>query len=460
VSDTALDRQREINGRAETVEPIEERIQEAGVEFVYYQFVSVNGRVLSKVAPARHVRRNLQSGVNFHGSAVADVGSDRSGRIFAGGAEAEEFTALPDADSFAVLPWDPTTARFLCRLYRPSDRSVDPGAPLATDARGLLRRVHEGFEARTGYELRSGLEPEMTWSGESIDVRARPGVSPAYHLGSLERVREVYQRVIRYGQALGLDMVEGDYEDNGQLELNFLYDRADRTADRLVTYRQICAQVAKELGVHATFMPKPALGIMGNGCHHNLSLWRDGVNAFVEPNRVDLHVSEVARNALGGLLTHAAGSMAVYASTVNSYKRYWDAGLFAPSRVNWGLDDRTCTVRVSAIGRLEFKLPDAIVNPYLSQALVLAAIEDGLERRLDPGDPIGRGQGEATAERFVGLPLTLGEALDVFEGDDLARTTLGGELTSLYTDLKRDEWARYCSAVTDWEREMYQDWLP
>ncbi len=456
----ALAEQRERNLQPAALEAVEERIAAAGVEFVYYQFVSINSRVLTKVAPARHVRRNLRSGVNFHGSAVADVAVDRGGEIFAGGAQAEEFTALPDIDTFQVLPWDTTTGRFLCRLYRRSDTEVDPGAPLGTDPRGLLTRAHAGFIERTGLELRVGLEPEMTWEGDAIDVHPRPGVSPAYHLGSLEKVREIYQRVIRYGQALGLEMVEGDYEDSGQLELNFLFDRAELTADRLTTYRLICARVAKELGVTASFMPKPSLGIMGNGCHHNLSLWRDGVNVFADPGRSDLHVTETARHALGGLLTHASAGMAVYGSTVNSYKRFWDAGLFAPSQVNWGLDNRTCTVRLSANGRLEFKLPDAMVNPYLSLTLTLAAIEDGLARRLDPGEPVGRGEASSPAGAFAGLPLTLGEALAALEQSEPVATALGPEMTRLYTEFKRDEWARYCSAITDWEREMYREWLP
>ncbi len=457
----ALGIHRERNLDPGTVAGLEERIGDAKVEFVYYQFVSINGRVLTKVVPAGHLRRSLEKGVNFHGSAISDLTSDRHGNLLGGGLVAEEFTALPDPETFQVLPWDTTVGRFLCRLYRRSDSAEAPGEPLATDVRGLLSRAHEGFEARTGFELRSGCEPEMSWLGDAIDVRSRPGVSPAYHAGSLERTRPIFQRVIRYAQAMGLDMVEGDYEDAGQLELNFHFDRAERTADRLITYRQICAQVAKELGVTATFMPKPVTGIMGNGCHHNLSLWRDGANVFAEPGRRELHVSATASRALGGILTHAAASMAVLASTVNSYKRFWDVGQFAPTRVDWGLDNRTCTVRVSANGRLEFKLPDAIVNPYLSHTLILAAIEDGLTRDLDPGPAAaGSSYESGQAERFDPLPLTLGDALAVFESSSLVRGALGDPLADLYITYKRDEWARYCAAVTEWEREMYLEWIP
>jgi glutamine synthetase len=274
-------------------------------------------------------------------------------------------------------------------------------------------------------------------------------------------MRPVYQRVIRYATAMGLDMVEGDYEDAGQLELNFHFDRAEQTADRLITYRQICKQVARELGVTATFMPKPFAGVMGNGCHHNLSLWRDGVNRFEEAGRRDLHVSALSRVALGGILTHAAAGMAVYASTVNSYKRYWDSGLFAPTHVDWGLDNRTCTVRVSANGRLEFKLPDSIVNPYLSHTLLLAAIADGIERGLDPGDAQAGSSYEAEETgRYAPLPLTLGDALVPFRASELVREALGDDLHDLYATYKDDEWARSCGAITEWDREMYLEWGP
>jgi glutamine synthetase len=365
---------------------------------------------------------------------------------------------MPDADSFQVLPWEPSVGRFLCSLYRRDDSHRDPGAPLPTDTRGVMRRAIDGLEARTGYELRSGTEPEITWRGAGYDPVARPGVSTAYHAGTLELTREIYQRVIRYARAMDIEMIEGDYEDAGQIELNFMYDRADRTADRLLTYRQICVQVARELGIEVTFMPKPTVGIMGNGCHHNLSLWQDGQNVFAEPGRRELHITDTARHALGGLLAHAAESMAVYGSTVNSYKRYWDAGQFAPSRVDWGLDDRSRSVRVSASGRLELKLPDSIVNPYLSHTLIAAAIEDGLANAIDPGP--APEPGTIGPELFDPLPLTLGDAVERFGTSPWVRATLGADLTDLYTSFKRDEWARFCGAVTDWEETMYRQWIP
>jgi glutamine synthetase len=275
-------------------------------------------------------------------------------------------------------------------------------------------------------------------------------------------MRPVYQRVIRYAQQLGLDMVEGDYEDNGQLELNWMFDRAELTADRLITYRQICHQVGKELGVTPSFMAKPYTGVMGNGCHHNVSLWRDGKNMCMEDGRRDLHVNGIARYMLGGMLTHAAASMLIMGTTVNSYKRYADTGLFAPTSVDWGLDNKSCSIRVSAIGRLEYKIPDASVNPYLSHAALLAAIDDGLDRSIDPGPPQTKSSYEAaaTTAQFAPLPRTLGAAVTAFAESTLLRQALGEELSDLLMEYKADEWARYCGIVTDWEREMYLEFLP
>jgi len=455
---TALDEHKERNAAA--MDDVTARVQESGVEFIYYQTVSLTGRIVGKVVPARHLRRNLERGVNLHRTAMSDLQVDRFGNLLGGGTEAREFTAVPDADTFAVLPWDTTVGRFFCSVYEPGHFPEIGGSPLATDARSNLRRVHDAFTEATGLRLRSGCEPEMTWTGPGLDVHVKPGSSPSYHVDSLELMRPIFQRVIRYAQALGLDMIEGDYEDPGQLELNWMFDDACVTADRLVTYRQICKQVAREMGVTASFMPKPAAGVMGNGCHHNLSLWRGDRNILADPGVTELHLTEEGRHALGGVLSHAAGMMALMGPTVNSYKRYWDAGQFAPSQINWGMDNKTCTVRLSANGRLECKLPDASVNPYLSHAAVIAAMKDGLDHAIDPGPPQAASSYEAAPSKFEPLPLTLRDALDAFAADAVVRGAFPEAMSALYLELKSDEWARFCGAITDWEREMYTEHLP
>lgn len=460
---SAEEHQDRIAGDAEAVA----RVRESGVEQIYYQFVTLSGRVMAKVVPARHVTRNLERGVQFHGSAITDLVSDRHGNLIASGPDAEEFLALPDPDTFRVLPWAPSVGRFTCNLYRRRDAAVDPGAPLGTCVRGTLARAHERFAEATGLELRSGCEPEMSWFGDEIEPHTPPNGSPAYHVGALEMMRPIVQRVMAYGQAMGLDMIEGDYEDSGQLELNFDYGPCKTTCDRLIDYRLICAQVAREFGVIASFMPKPTVGSMANGCHHNLSLWRDEANVFIEEGRREMHLSATARHALGGLLEHAPGMLAVVAPTVNSYARYWDVGQFAPAAVNWGFDNRTCAVRVSASGRLEFKLPDAMANPYLSHTVILAALADGVQRQVDPGEPQSRSSyddsvlasGDA-ATRFGELPRTLGDALAAFDADATIRDALPDDLRTAFVAAKTDEWERFCGAVTDWHRTMYLQAIP
>lgn len=458
-SATALDQHRERNTDQAALEALRKRVAEAGVEYIYYQSVTVTGRVVGKVVPADQLVRNAEKGVQMHRTVMADFQVTRDGTLLGGGAEAAEFTALPDLDTFAVLPWDTSVGRFFCRLYEPEHRPDNGGQPLATDPRGNLRRLHAAFTERTGLELRSGCEPEMTWTGPGLEAHARPDSSPAYRLDLLEQSRPIYQKVIGYARAMGFTMIEGDYEDPGQIELNWMFDHADLTADRLITYRQICRQVARELGVRASFMPKPATGMMGNGCHHNISLWRGEDNVLAEPGRRDLHLTELGRHALGGILTHAAASMAVMGPTVNSYKRYWDSGQFAPSQINWGMDNKTCTVRLSANGRLEVKLPDAMVNPYLSHAILLGAVADGLDNRIDPGEP-QQGSSYDTQSRFARLPLNLGEALEVFAADEVVKNALGAEALGLYHAYKSDEWARFCGHVTDWEHMMYEEDTP
>jgi glutamine synthetase len=461
----ALDRQLEENAAAEA--DLRARIRDERVEHVYYQFLSLSGRVLAKVVPAEHLARNLYRGVQFHGAAVTDMAVGRDGALIASGPEREEILAVPDASTFAVLPWDRSVGRFICNVYRRTDARRDAGEALPLCARGNLARQHAAFEARTGLRLRSGTEPEMSWLGDPIAPWWNDHTDPSYHFGALELMRPIVKRVAGYGRALGLTMIEGDYEDNGQLELNFEFDDCERTCDRLVTYRQICVQVADELGVTASFMPKPSASAMANGCHHNISLWRDGENAFRDLSEPTLHLTEVASHALGGILAHSRGMLALVAPTVNSYARYWHPGSFAPLIANWGFDNRTCAVRVSASGRLEFKLPDASVNPYLSHAAILASIADGLERRLDPG-PAQAGSSydqaviaadEAT-RGFGSLPKTLGDALAALRDDPIVQSAFPAELVDAFVALKTAEWEEFCAAVTDWHRDRYLRAIP
>lgn len=456
---------RESNFSPDVLRETESVLEAHGVDLIYYAMVSINGRLLTKVVPRTHLRRNLEKGVQIHASAASDLTTTVSGELLGGGAEAHEVTAMPDPSTLVVLPWDNTAALMFCHLYVREDAPEKGGTPSPLDVRSLLHQRHEEFRQRTGLTLKSGCEPEMSWI-DTKDPFTRPGLVPNYHLGTLEDNRELVKQVIRYGQAMGLDMIEGDYEDLYQIEMNWMYDEAELTSDRLLLYRLLCRQVGKEFGAIASFMPKPFEGTMGNGCHHNLSLWSsapgdDPTNVFADPATREIHATKEALNAIGGLLTYSSECMAVMAPTVNSYKRFADVGQFAPTTVDWGLDNKTCTVRVSASGRLEYKLPDASVNPYLSHTLVLAMFEEGLARDLDPGAPAtGDSATRGTSAGYRPLARTLGEALDQFTESALVINALNPELRDLFLRCKRDEWQRACAAVTDWDRRHYLEFLP
>ncbi|WP_372411577.1 glutamine synthetase family protein [Streptomyces luteireticuli] len=453
---SVLDEHYERNGDQAAIETVRARIAEAGVEYVYYQVVTLTGRVVGKVAPATELVRNVENGLRAHPGVMADLQMDAAGVLLAASPERGECVVMPDLDSFAVLPWDPRTGFFFCRMYEPAGAPEGAGGrPMPLDARGSFARAHAAFTARTGLELRSGCEPEATWTVPGHSAEHVPGTPhPMYHVGQLEQLRPVYQKVMSYGQELGFEMIESNCEGPGQLELNWMFDRADRTADRLVLHRLICRQVARELGASVTFMPKPAENQLGNGCHHNISLWEGDRNVLLDPGTPGLHLSTTGRHALGGILSHSAAAAAVMAPTVNSYKRYVATGQFAPQEINWGMDNKTCAVRLPAAGRLEVKSPDAMVNPYLSHAAILASVEDGLKNSIDPGPARGTTDGPVT-DRFGTLPLALDEALDLFAADHVLIQGIGPELTDLFLRMKRQEWARFCGAVTDWERMMY-----
>lgn len=454
---SAFDRHQSANVEPETVELLKKKIADLGVKYIYYMVPTLGSRTVAKVVPAEHAERNLRKGIAFHRTALTDLQTSREGSLIGGGVEAREFWALPDPETFTQLAWDPEVARIFCTAYEPPHFTGIGGATIAYDSRAVLRLAHQGFTERTGLHLRSGLEPEMTWSGPGTEVIVKDDASPAYQVENLERMRPVYKRVISYAQTMGLDMIEGDYEDSGQLELNWNYDYCDRTAERMTTYRQICKQVAREQGLTASFMPKPFNGQMGNGCHHNLSLWNGDQNVIADPDRVELHVTDMARHAIAGILSHVPGSQLIMGSNVNSYKRYWDVGQFAPSGVDWGLDSRAAAIRISANGRMEFRLPDASVNPYLSHLYLLAAIEDGLDRKLDPGEPEQGGGGDIGK---LSVPRTLGEAIEAFKSDDYLLDAMPDTFVKLFIELREDEWARYCGTISKWEFDQYWEAIP
>lgn len=453
-------------GRDDAIREVSRRIEAEGITYIYYQFVSVTGRIMGKGVPAPHWEKVARSGFQLVYGSTANLFIDRNGDYIGYGAEAGELVGLPDVDTFCPLPWDPKVARVFCTLFRGREERENGGGFLDADCRGNLKRIHTAFEAETGLHLRAGCEPEMMWL--KADPDGKPTVEGltkpyCYHIDQFSELQPLIHKVVDYGQKMGLDMIQGDHEDApGQLELNFQFDRAELTADRLTTYRQICRQVGREMGAFACFMPKPFMGVSANGCHHNISLWQGDENMFLPDTDDPRMPGKVGLHAIGGVLEHLRGLCAITAPTVNSYRRYADAGFWAPIFADWGFQNRTTALRISAPGRFEYRSVDSAVNPYLSMAGLLTTIKDGLDRGLDPGQPEERNIYDAMKEgkQVQRIPSTLGEALDALEDDTVVRSALPGDMYKVFMHYKRDEWIRFISTVTDWDVKEYLDILP
>ncbi len=461
-----LERFLATEGREQQVREIETQIERDGIGYLYCQFVSVTGRIMGKGIPAKHFGAIARKGFQLVYGSTANLFIDRHGDYIGYGPEARELVGLAEPETFMPLPWDTRTARVFCTLFRGREEEVDGGAYLTSDCRGNLQRIHAEFEAKHGLHLRAGCEPEMMWL--KADADGKPTVEGmtkpnCYHIDQFAELQPLIHKVVEYSEAMGLDMIQGDHEDApGQLELNFHFDRAEHTADRLTTYRQICKQVGRELGAFPCFMPKPFMGVSANGCHHNISLWEGDTNKFMPEGDNPQLPGPVGMKAIGGILEHVRALTCITSPTVNSYRRLWDTGFWAPVYADWGFQNRTTALRVSAPGRFEYRSVDSAVNPYLSFAALIKAMDDGLDRELDPGQPEERNIYEAIAadKKVQKVPLSLGEALEELRADEVVRSALPGEMWTVFEHYKRDEWERFLASVSDWDVEEYLDILP
>ena len=262
-------------------------------------------------------------------------------------------------------------------------------------------------------------------------------------------------------------MFQIDHEDaNGQFEINFTYADALRTADNMILFKMAASEVAKQHGAIATFMPKPFSNRTGTGTHFHLSIGTaTEQNAFhdaADPRGLGL--SQLGYWFLGGLLAHARALAAICAPSVNSYKRLvvgrsLSGATWAPAYIAYGDNNRTACVRIP-FGRIELRLPDGAANPYLATAALAAAGLDGIERRLDPGEPLNINLYELSEQdiraRGIGLlPQSLNEALDALEADQVVQQGIGTALAAEFVRLKRMEWIEYSRHVSDWEVQRY-----
>ena len=487
---TDLERYVKTAGRDELVGQVRAKINELDIKYIYFQFISVTGRIVGKGIPADHWERVAERGFQLVYGSTANLYVDRHGEYIGYGPEAMELVGIPDPETFCQLPWDKRVARVFCVCFRNREERENAGAHLTSDCRGNLKRHYAEFKDKYDLNFRVGTEPEMMWLKRGEDGMPDGGFSKpnCYHIDQFESLRPVFMQVIEYCNAMGLDMIQGDHEDApGQLELNWMFDDVVRNCDRLATYRQICAQVARENNLIACFMTKPFMGVSASGCHYNISLWRGGEdhintlhndpvagmddcftymqggeNTFMPDTDDPQLPGKIGLQCVGGIVTHLGALTAIGCSTVNSYRRLWDTGYWAPVFADWGFQNRTTGLRISAPGRFEYRAVDSMVNPYLMGSALLKAFEDGMDNDIDPGEPENRNiyQAMEAGKAVKRLPMSLGDALERLANDEVIKSAMPDEMYKVFHWYKNDEWEKFMATVTDWDLETYIDCLP
>jgi len=434
--------------------------RERGVRYFMISFTDLFGAQRAKLVPAEAIAEMQAEGAGFAGFAAwldmtpADP----------------DMLAVPDADAVIQLPWKPEVA------WVPGT-CVMEGAEVDQAPRNVLRRMI-AEAARAGMHVKSGVEAEfflLEPEGAAISDPFDTAAKPCYDQQAVMRRYDVIREICDYMLELGWGPYQNDHEDaNGQFEMNWEFDDALATADKHSFFKFMVKSVAEKHGLRATFMPKPVEGLTGNGCHCHVSVWdapgkAATTNIFAAdpaPGSAtsELGLSEKGRAFLGGIMAHATGMTAITNPTVNSYKRInapvtLSGATWAPNTVTWSGNNRTHMVRVPGPGRFELRLPDGAANPYLLQAVIIAAGLDGVRGDLDPGRrrDINMYTEADKARGAKRLPLNLLDALRAFESDKALRGLLGEAFTSAFLKLKRQEWDSFVSHFSRWEREHTLD---
>ncbi|MCA9988164.1 MAG: glutamine synthetase [Anaerolineales bacterium] len=371
-----------------------------------------------------------------------------------------DFHLVPDLRTLRVASWLEKSAFVLCDVEEEASHQLTSVAPRSILRRQLARAAEMGYTAMAASELEYYIFAD---SYKGAAQKGYDGLDPAgwyiedYHLLQGTREEKFTAAARRHLKLSGIPVENSKGEWGlGQHELNIRYSDALDMADRHTIFKQICKEIADQIGMSLTFMAKPFAGQAGSSCHIHFSLWQDDNNIFAGDQQLGPVLgSDAFRWFLGGWMTHVQDLMVFYAPTINSYKRFED-GSWAPTRVAWCYDNRTAGFRVVGKGqslRIECRIPGADCNPYLAYAATLAAGLDGIANQIEPPEIF---QGDVyAAQHLPRVPYTLGQAIDQFAISAFARTAFGEEVVNHYTHYFRTEEAAFNKAVTDWERKRY-----
>lgn len=429
-------------------------VEQRDIRFVRLWFVDILGRLKNFAISPEDLEVAFEEGIGFDGSAIEGFATP----------EEADMLAFPDASTFQILPWRPShngVARVFCDVCTP-DRK-----PFAGDPRDALRRMFYKAE-KAGYLLNVGAELEYYYFPDEHTPEPLDNVG-YFDLSVSDAARDLRRNTVLTLEKMSVP-VEYTFHAAGRSQhgMSLRHAEALSMSDAITTAKLIIKQQAYESGCHASFMPKPLAGEDGSAMFLCQSLFdHDGNNVFWGEEDEKYHLSDIAKHYMAGILAHAREISAITNPTVNSYKRITTGGDSVPQYATWGLRNRASMVRIPVYKpgkqlstRIELRSPDPMANPYLVNAVTLAAGLDGIERKLELPP-------EATAETlkltdrqmleagYTPLPRSLKEALDVFEDSQFMKDALGEHIHSFFLKKKRDEWHKFESTITEWEIKHY-----
>lgn len=432
-------------------------LRERGVHSLFAQFTDIHGVAKGKFIPVNRLGDLVSDGAGFSGPSIWGTDLPRYGPT-------SEYYGRAVLESVQPMPWMPGYARVVL------DGFV-AGEPFDACPRQVLKRQVARLDER-GWKLNVGIEPEFFLfrrdpNGRPLPLALDPADTldkPSYDYQTLARGVPFIDRLVPMLGELGFGLEQVDHEDaNGQFEINYRHDHALAAADRLMLFKMAAHGVAESLGLVFSLMPKPFADQPGSGLHFHLSLEdANGRMVMRDSDSARLGLSAIGQHFLGGLLAHASALTALCAPTVNSYKRLCagaarSGSTWVPGLALYGDNNRSTLARITA-SRIEWRVPDGTCNPYLALAAIIAAGLDGVDRALDPGDPVVDDTGlwsDAQRQQHAGarLPATLAEAVDALAADECLRNAVGTRITSAFISIKTQEWTDYRRRISDWEFE-------
>ena len=437
-----------------TAEDIKKSVKDNDVRFLRLAFTDINGTSKAVEVPTSQLDKVLTNDIRFDGSSI-----DGFVRL-----EESDMVLYPDFSTWAVLPWGDEKGgkigRLVCSVHKTN------GKPFEGDPRNNLKRILKEMNDMGFTDFDIGFEAEFhlfklgedgNWTTEV------PDHASYFDMTSDDEGARCRRDIVETLESIGFEVEAAHHEvGDGQQEIDFRFDDALTTADRVQTFKMVVREVARKHGLYATFMAKPVEGQAGNGMHTNMSLFKDGKNVFYDKDG-EFHLSDTALYFLNGILEHARAITAIGNPTVNSYKRLIP-GFEAPVYISWASKNRSPLVRIPDAEeintRLEMRSADPTANPYLLLAACLSAGLNGIKEAKKPMAPITSNvfemSEEERAERGIKpLPSTLHNAVKAFKADPLIQKALGEHLTQSFIDSKNLEWSKYNQSVSDWERDRY-----